>query len=109
MSAVPLSFFGGEPERRSCLQNRDFHRIQLRSHFLRHYLNKRSNPDHGGFCRDTVSQVAVPAVVGLTQAAAESAITGATLTVGAVTTDYSPTVPSGDVISQNPLGGVNVT
>ena len=60
------------------------------------------------FAAIPVSQVAVPVVVGLTQAAAESAITGATLTVGTVTTDYSPTVPSGDVISQNPLGGVNV-
>lgn len=44
-------------------------------------------------------------MVGLAQAAAEAAITGAGLAVGAVTTDYSLTVPAGDVISQNPAAG----
>ncbi len=52
--------------------------------------------------------VAVPNVVGLTQAAASTAITGAGLTVGTITTQSSPTVPAGSVISQNPLAGASV-
>ncbi len=55
-----------------------------------------------------VAQVQVPDVVGLAQAAAEAAITGATLSVGTVTNDYSPSVPAGDVISQNPAAGVTI-
>ncbi|HQL94120.1 MAG TPA: PASTA domain-containing protein [Candidatus Hydrogenedentes bacterium] len=55
------------------------------------------------FCLTT--RLSVPDVVGLAQAAAESAITGAGLTVGTVTTDYSMTVPAGDVISQDPAAG----
>jgi len=46
--------------------------------------------------------VQVPAVTGLTQAAATSAITAANLTVGLVTTAPSETVASGSVISQTP-------
>jgi beta-lactam-binding protein with PASTA domain len=53
-------------------------------------------------------QVAVPNVVGLAQAAATSAITGATLMVGTVTTASSTTVPSGSVISQSPVSGTQV-
>src|SRR5262249_23715338 len=53
-------------------------------------------------------QVAVPNVVGLTQAAAATAITNAGLTVGAITTASSTTVPSGSVISQNPTSGTQV-
>jgi hypothetical protein len=49
--------------------------------------------------------VTVPSVVGLTQAAAQTAITGAGLTVGTITTANSATVPAGSVISQNPTGG----
>ena len=52
--------------------------------------------------------VSVPNVVGLTQAAATTAITGAGLVLGNVTTQYSATVPAGSVISQNPLGGTSV-
>ena len=52
--------------------------------------------------------VAVPNVVGLSQAAAETAITGAGLTVGTVTNQNSDTVPSGDVISQSPAAGASV-
>ena len=48
------------------------------------------------------AQVAVPDVVGDTQAAATTAITGAGLVVGTVTTQASGTVPAGNVISQNP-------
>ena len=54
------------------------------------------------------SQVAVPNVVGLTQAAATTAITGASLTVGAVTTAFSTTVPAGSVLSQSPAAGTQV-
>src|SRR5205823_173905 len=53
-------------------------------------------------------QVAVPNVVGLTQAAATTTITGAGLVVGTVTTASSNTVPSGSVISENPVAGTQV-
>jgi hypothetical protein len=46
--------------------------------------------------------VTVPDVVGLAQAAAETALVAADLTVGSVTTECSNTVASGSVISQNP-------
>ncbi len=49
--------------------------------------------------------VAVPAVAGMTQADAQTAITGAGLTVGTVTQQYSDTVPEGNVISQDPAAG----
>ena len=54
------------------------------------------------------AQVSVPNVVGSTQAAATSAITGAGLILGNVTDQSSSTVPSGDVISQNPTSGTSV-
>jgi Ca2+-binding RTX toxin-like protein len=49
--------------------------------------------------------VVVPNVVGLTQAAASAAITGAGLTVGPVTLAFSTTVPAGSVISSAPAAG----
>ena len=49
----------------------------------------------------------VPNVVGLTQAAATTAITGAGLTLGTVGTSSSSTVPTGNVISQLPLSGAS--
>ena len=49
--------------------------------------------------------VAVPNVEGLTQAAATAAITGAKLTVGAVTQQTSDTAAIGKVISQDPASG----
>ncbi len=52
--------------------------------------------------------VVTPNVVGLTQAAATTAITSATLTLGTVTTASSSTVPSGTVISQTPSAGTSV-
>jgi hypothetical protein len=52
--------------------------------------------------------VNAPNVVGLTQAAATTAITGAGLTVGTVTQQSSSTVSSGRVISQSPLAGTSV-
>src|SRR5204862_4272659 len=52
--------------------------------------------------------VSVPAVVGLAQAAATSAITSAGLTAGAVTAATSAAVPLGSVISQTPVGGTSV-
>src|SRR5207302_1013600 len=52
-----------------------------------------------------VSVVHSRVVMGQTQAAATSAITGAGLTVGTVTMQSSTTVPSGNVIGQNPAAG----
>src|SRR5580658_5417834 len=49
--------------------------------------------------------VSDPNVVGQTQAAATTAITGAGLSVGTVTTQASATVTSGSVISQSPAAG----
>jgi beta-lactam-binding protein with PASTA domain len=52
--------------------------------------------------------VLVPNVIGLTQAAAATAITGAGLTLGSVTTQNSSTVAAGLVISENPNAGTRV-
>ncbi len=54
------------------------------------------------------AQVNVPNVVGDTQAAATTAITGAGLALGAVTQAASAMVVSGDVISENPASGTSV-
>jgi pimeloyl-ACP methyl ester carboxylesterase len=51
------------------------------------------------------SGVSVPNVVGLTQAAATTSITGVGLVVGALTTASSGTVASGSVISESPVAG----
>jgi PASTA domain len=50
----------------------------------------------------------VPNVVGLTQAAATTAITNAGLVLGTVTTASSSTVPAGSVISESPIAGTQV-
>ncbi len=52
--------------------------------------------------------VAVPNVVGLTQAAATTAITSAGLAPGTVSTAYSSVVPSGSVTDSNPAAGTQV-
>src|SRR5205807_1614093 len=52
--------------------------------------------------------VAVPNVVGQTQAAATSALTSAGLTAGTVTMQSSTTVASGSVISESPAAGTSV-
>ena len=52
--------------------------------------------------------VSVPNVVGQTQAAATSAITGAGLVVGTVTQQSSATVAAGLVISESPVAGTSV-
>jgi beta-lactam-binding protein with PASTA domain len=54
------------------------------------------------------AKVAVPNVVGSTQAAATSAITTAGLVLGTVTTASSSTVASGSVISESPAAGTSV-
>src|SRR5271154_578051 len=54
------------------------------------------------------AMVNVPNVLGDTQAAATSAITGAGLTLGTVTMASSATVAAGDVISQMPAAGTSV-
>jgi hypothetical protein len=53
-------------------------------------------------------QVAVPNVVGQTQAAAGSAIVGAGLAVGTVTPQSSATVTAGEIISESPAAGTSV-
>jgi hypothetical protein len=53
------------------------------------------------------AQVSIPNVVGDTQAAATTAITGAKLTVGTVTQASSATVASGNVISETPAAGTS--
>ncbi len=50
-------------------------------------------------------QHAVPHVAGKDQAAAEAALSGAHLSVGAVSRGYSETVPSGSVIGSDPAEG----
>jgi concanavalin A-like lectin/glucanase superfamily protein/PASTA domain-containing protein/Big-like domain-containing protein len=52
--------------------------------------------------------VTVPNVVGMTQTAAQTAITSAGLTVGAISNVNSSTVPAGSVVSQSPTGGSSV-
>ena len=52
--------------------------------------------------------VVVPNVVGLTQAAATTAITNAGLVLGTVTQQSSANVPAGNVISQNPAANASV-
>src|SRR5438552_18656891 len=54
------------------------------------------------------AQVAVPNVVGQMQAAATSAITGAGLTLGAVTQQSSTTVASCTVLCRSPAAGTSV-
>ena len=49
--------------------------------------------------------VAVPNVVGLTRSHARAELTAAGLTAGTITDSSSQTVPSGQVISQNPVAG----
>ena len=56
-----------------------------------------------------INFVDVPNVVGMTQTDAEAAITAASLTVGTVATVNSNTISSGDVISQDPVAGTNIT
>jgi hypothetical protein len=62
----------------------------------------------GGNGSSAPAQVSVPNVVGASQAAATTAISGAGLTLGTVTMQASSTVMSGDVISENPAAGVSV-
>jgi uncharacterized repeat protein (TIGR01451 family) len=54
------------------------------------------------------STVSTPNVTNEPQAAAETAVVNAGLTVGQVTDATSATVPAGDVISTSPSGGVSV-
>jgi beta-lactam-binding protein with PASTA domain len=53
----------------------------------------------------TPALIIVPNVVGMAQAAATAALTTAGLTVGAITQEYSATIPSGQVITQAPPAG----
>ncbi|MCX5757590.1 MAG: PASTA domain-containing protein, partial [Candidatus Hydrogenedentes bacterium] len=53
-------------------------------------------------------QISVPYVTGMTQSAAQTAITNASLIVGTVSLEYSDTVSAEDVISQNPAADTSV-
>jgi len=53
-------------------------------------------------------QAIVPGLTGLTQAEAQAALDGVGLKLGAVTPEMSTTVPSGQVIRQDPAAGVVV-
>ena len=57
----------------------------------------------------TLSAVAVPNVVGISIADANSAIIGAGLVVGDINQQCSDTVAAGYVISQNPVGGTTAS
>lgn len=57
---------------------------------------------------DKPPKVSVPNIVGMTEALAQTAITGAKLAVGTITYANSDIVPAGNVISQNPLSGTSV-
>ena len=61
-----------------------------------------------GFTITVGAPVTVPNVIGLTQAAAQTALTTAGLTVGTVITSPSATVPAGQVSSQEPSAGTGV-
>jgi hypothetical protein len=64
---------------------------------------------NGSLCAEfAVVMAEVPNVVGMTQVAAQSAITSAGFAVGTVTQAHSSTVPQGNVISQNPTAGTSV-
>ena len=62
----------------------------------------------GGGDSSDPNSVSVPNVVGDTQAAASTAITGAGLAVGAVNSQSSSTVASGKVISETPAAATSV-
>ncbi|MFZ4855062.1 MAG: PASTA domain-containing protein [Desulfuromonadaceae bacterium] len=62
----------------------------------------------GGSSNSQTATVVVPNVVGSIQATAQTTITAAGLTVGSIMQSNSATVPSGSVISQNPLSGISV-
>jgi RHS repeat-associated protein len=61
-----------------------------------------------GYAIDVVGAVTVPPVVGQTQAAAQTILTGAGLTVGTIFTSASSTLPAGQVISQGIAAGTQV-
>ena len=79
-----------------------------------HTLHYRSTDAAGNYERaqsislEIIATADVPTVVGLSQAAAASAITTAGLVVGTITQQSSSTVPSGTVISQSPSAGASV-
>lgn len=60
-------------------------------------------------CKPNPTSVAVPNVVGTTQAEARTIISGAGLITGAITEEYSSSVAVGVVISQSPRAGVSVS
>jgi beta-lactam-binding protein with PASTA domain len=51
----------------------------------------------------------VPEVIGMSQAGASAAIAAANLTVGIITYEHSDTIPTGEVIGQDPVSGTTVS
>ncbi|MBK9516044.1 MAG: PASTA domain-containing protein [Anaeromyxobacter sp.] len=62
----------------------------------------------GGGAPVTPPTVTVPSLVGLSQAAATTALTAAGLSVGEVGLASSPTAPAGQVVGQDPAAGATV-
>jgi RHS repeat-associated protein len=56
-----------------------------------------------------IQPVSVPQLVGLPQVDAETSISGANLVLGTLTTQYSPVIAAGLVISQTPAAGTSVS
>jgi hypothetical protein len=54
------------------------------------------------------AMIEIPFVIGMPQAAAETAIAGAGLTVGFLTEQHNGNVAAGEVMSQNPPGGTSL-
>ena len=77
------------------------HRFSISPYRMGYYLGFR-------VCRD-VMQTIVPNVTGMTQAEAEAAIVDASLVVGTITQDNHATIPSGNVISSEPVAGAEVS
>jgi beta-lactam-binding protein with PASTA domain len=67
--------------------------------------NLNSNVD---YVKSLGQSATVPSIVGNTAESANTAILGASLFIGTVTTAYSNTVADGNVISQTPAGGTEV-
>jgi beta-glucanase (GH16 family) len=71
-------------------------------------LVSSSNDFNINYFNISAIMVTVPNVTGISQVNAQSAITAAGLTVGAISQSFSNTVAAGNVISQNPTAGTSV-
>jgi len=82
---------------------------QLGRHLVRvQVTDSQGEADSQTYFIDVAAALLVPSVVGMAEAAAETTLVDATLTVGLVSTRSSGTVAAGDVISQNPVADTEV-